>query len=171
MMNIHAVSALAGLALLAACAESPTAPLPNDIRPSLVVATAAGPSASGAGHITTCALRGFSFTAVTQTNGRVTGAAELDNRCLGVRYHVAVSCLVVVGNTAYMGGIITSASDPSFVGQNQVFAAQDNGEGGNAPPDLLSGSLSAFDPTITCDNPAFQLTPSLPTDGSIQVRP
>ena len=54
-------------------------------------------------------------------------------------------CLNVVVNVATMSGVVTDITpgpgSPFVVGSNIVFQVIDNGEGSNAPPDLISLTL------------------------------
>src|SRR3989442_870582 len=102
-------------------------------------AAGSGPSASGHGNLTVGGeLRTFSFTAVTKSNGSVTGEAQLKSRASGVIIHVEINCLKVVGNQAYISGVVRHANNPLFVGHTSIFRVIDNGEGANRPPDELS---------------------------------
>jgi hypothetical protein len=114
-------------------------------------AAGSGPSATGSGHFTAGdELRTFTFSAVTHADGTVSGNAQVNNRGIpgttaGVS-HIAIDCLQVVGNTAYVSGTITTSSVDSLVGLSGVWAVQDDGEGGNAAPDLIS-LVNFYDPT------------------------
>jgi hypothetical protein len=107
------------------------------------VAAGIGPSATGSGHFTAGgALRTFSFNAITQPDGTVTGNAQVNNRgvpgTIAGTDQLSVDCLQVVGNTAYVSGTITDSSVPSLVGDSGVFGVQDNGQGATSPPDQIS---------------------------------
>lgn len=122
---------LAALPLAALLAQSaPAAPNP-------VVA-----SATGSGHMVRPdgTFRSFSFAATKRADGTVTGQVQLNSRGFEVFVHLSVDCLRVEGNTAYMSGRLTHVSDPEqgFVGELNRWAVQDNGEGPDAPPDLVS---------------------------------
>ena len=104
MKRFIAVTAAAGLALLAACSDGPTegavAEAPG--APLLAAGGNSGPSATGAGHFEIDGeLRTFSFTANTHRDGTVKGQAQLYNRALGTRTHLEIDCLRVVGTTAF----------------------------------------------------------------------
>jgi hypothetical protein len=110
-------------------------------------AAGSGPSATGSGHFSEGgALRTFSFSAITHADGTVSGNAEINNRGIpnttAGTSHIAIDCLQVVGNTAYVSGTITDSTVPGLVGDSGVFSVQDNGEGSNSPPDLIS--LASF---------------------------
>jgi hypothetical protein len=110
---------------------------PAPATPNPVVA-----SATGSGHMVRPdgTFRSFSFSATKRADGTVTGEVQLNSRSFDVFVHISVDCLRVDGNTAYMSGRITHVSDPEqgFVGELNRWAVQDNGEGPDAPPDLVS---------------------------------
>jgi hypothetical protein len=125
-----AFALLAGLAL-AACRSEAVGPT---IRPDL----AAGgipphlASASGAGHFTNPANGVFvrdEFAARSEADGSVNGEYQ---RIAGAAIiHGAVTCLVVVGNEARIGGTIDRAAfTPVGIGSEFLFRVVDNGEGG-----------------------------------------
>ena len=90
-----------------------------------VALAATGHSAQGSGHVTFGA---------THENGN----AEVNDATAGVRAHIDVNCLNVIGNYAIVSGVVTRSNDPTLVGDEAAFAVQDNGEGAKAPPDLMS---------------------------------
>ena len=121
---------LPGLAL-AACGSEPVAPTvradlaAGGIPPHLA-------SASGAGHFTNPAngvLVRDEFTARSEEDGSVSGQYQ---RIAGAAIiHGAVTCLVVVGNEARIGGTIDRAAfTPVGIGSDFLFRVIDNGEGG-----------------------------------------
>jgi opacity protein-like surface antigen len=96
-------------------------------------------SARGAGQIHFGNSHEFvSFDASLQDDGTATGSAVFHSVSAGVRGHIDVNCLNVIGNFAIVSGVITSSNDPGIVGDEAAFAVQDNGEGHGAPPDLMS---------------------------------
>jgi hypothetical protein len=81
----------------------------------------------------------LSFTAQKREDGTVTGHAHVDRKDLDAAWDVEVTCLSVVGNTAWIGGIIRNARGALPVnGTVSYFYVIDNGEGGNSPPDRAS---------------------------------
>jgi hypothetical protein len=76
-------------------------------------------------------------------------------------------------NEAVMSGPIREISDPTLVGQTQIFRVQDNGEGSNDPPDEM-GPLSFRTPESELDCRTFLPLDHLVTPivgGNIQVKP
>jgi hypothetical protein len=56
-----------------------------------------------------------------------------------VNMHIAVQCLAIERNWAWMSGPVTRTDDPNTpVGRVFVWRVQDNGEGQGAPPDRVS---------------------------------
>ena len=130
--------------------------------------------ASGHGNLTVGGeLRTFSFTAVQHSDGSVTGESELKSRASGTVIHARVDCLTVVGNHAYVGGVVTKATNPAFVGKPCVFAVVDNGEGANAAPDEISLFFTFVNPpSEDCTGATAHTASTRPIEaGNIQVQP
>jgi hypothetical protein len=82
-----------------------------------------------------------------------------------------IICAVIIGNHVWVGGIIEESSRDSLIGLNMWFQAQDNGEGGNAPPDM-STTIGAGGPGTAqqyCDDHPPALFPHLIELGNLQV--
>lgn len=110
---------------------------PVTAEPNPVVA-----SASGSGHMVRSGFfRTFSFTAQKYADGTSNGQLQLRSPEFDVVVHLRIDCLRVVDNDAHMSGFITftSNTDEAFVGEHNRLVVQDNGEGPNAPPDMVSG--------------------------------
>jgi hypothetical protein len=132
-------------------------------------------SATGSGHFhVSGSLRTFTFNANTDSSGVTTGQTQADNRSAGIKWHGTLNCLNVVGNVATMAGVITDITpglgDPFLVGNFIVFQVIDNGEGSNAPADLIS--LTFFFPAGS-PNPGctgFGVFATIPVEhGNVQV--
>src|SRR6185503_2709271 len=84
----------------------------------------------------------FAFNAVQQANGSVNGHLTYHFRLADVTFHMQNDCLKIVGNKAVIAGtvtMVTGTSIPFIVpGARGVFQVQDNGEGSDANPDLIS---------------------------------
>lgn len=126
-------------------------------------------------------LRTFSFSAIRHKDGTVTGQFQLHNRATDVVIHGEVTCLLAIARphqgAAFMGGVVTRVDGNApgfFEGRPVMFSAFDNGEGANAPFDLLTG-LVATTPETVARQCAFGLRvgggPTPVEDGNIQVRP
>jgi hypothetical protein len=178
MRKISSWTTMLFAVVLAACGGSaPSATAAKSAAASTTLGS--GPvvqSATGAGHFTISGeLRTFSFTALKYADGSVQGQYELDSRVSGTKIHGNVTCLVVVGNHAWVGGVQDHSSDNTAFppGGENGFQTVDNGEGANAPPDQLSlmfingpaGFAQAY-----CDAQADAPPLSDIEGGNIQVR-
>jgi hypothetical protein len=141
-------------------------------------------SASGASHLTlhdvfglqTLVLKSFTFEAKQETDGSVGGHYSYSDVEDGVPFDASgpVTCFVVHGNHAWLGGTITASNGPSYVGQDSWFQVIDNGEGANAQPDITTllgtsdvpGTAQAY-----CDSAPNPRFPWPVEQGNIQVRP
>lgn len=84
----------------------------------------------------------------------------------------SLTCAVIVGNRAIVGGIIEEASRPALVGLDMWFQVEDNGEGANDPPDM-SSSIGAGGPGTAqqyCDDAPGVRFPFFLDRGNLQVR-
>jgi len=113
------------------------------------------------------ALRTFAFFARKKADGTTSGQYQVDNQSVsGSKEAGTVTCLEVVGNEAWIGGVITHSSIPGREGTARVFRVVDRGDG--SPPDQAS-LLIVGDATVTCHT-----RPPLPLEdlerGNIKVR-
>ena len=115
----------------------------------------------------------FSLTAAQWADGSVTG--EFVDRVSQVNggggVHVAINCLNVIGNRAYVSGVVTQGSSDQ-VGLPALAKVVDNGSSANDPPDLISPSI-VFPDVVDCDaTPAFDGVIPLHamTQGQVVVR-
>jgi hypothetical protein len=85
----------------------------------------------------------FSLVAIEHGDGRITGqwTDQFGQGEGGI--HVAVNCLFVVGNNAWVSGIITSGSfgGVDFTGLPAITRVADLGTSKNDPPDAISFSF------------------------------
>jgi hypothetical protein len=80
-------------------------------------------------------------------------------------FHARVDCLSVVGNNAWIGGVITSGTYGA-IGQRIVTRVQDNGTSAKDPPDKISYSYLS---NVSCTT--HFLTPLVATpQGQVKVR-
>ena len=116
-----------------------------------------------------------SFEAQKHADGSVTGRFHADAKYLNARFDVAVTCLSVQGNTAWIGGIIEKSGTPLIqVGLASYFYVIDTGEGavGAIQLDIVSALRINDTPgselTFCADRPT-----TLPfrriEDGNVQV--
>lgn len=141
-----------------------------------------GGSADGGVHLTvhdvfglsTLELQTFGFNARIRADGSADGwftYREIDD---GAPFTAdgAVTCLTVIGNDAWIGGVIRRSNDPSYDGVGAWWHVTDNGEGAGAPPDVTTfmgaGSLEATQ--SFCDNHPAYRHPFPVDSGNLQVR-
>ena len=143
MLVRRAIFAALTLTALLAC-ESAVEPEVNVDASSTALAVGGGggrviESVTGSGHRQRTGLyRTFSLQAQKHEDGTVSGTWQVNTHG-GNEARGTVTCFGILGNQAYLGGVFLSASDPSFVGDNVIFAVEDNGEGKNAQaPDRVT---------------------------------
>ena len=147
----------------------------------VVPATPAAPNgvvaaATGSGHMIRSGFnRTFAFFAVKRADGTVTGQLQLNSRSLDVVVHIRIDCLRIEGNRAHMSGIVTRSDNPAegVVGELNRLVVEDNGEGKDAPPDMISGIPANNTPpldTATCETNPNRLPDRVVERGNIQVR-
>lgn len=95
--------------------------------------------------------RSFSFDATERADGTVEGSWQINNLYSDAHFDGYVTCVTVVGNQAWVGGVTAEGGENGFAPGTEVgFWAEDNGQGGNADLDRLSllyplGSPHAWD--------------------------
>jgi hypothetical protein len=145
-------------------------------------AGADGPSATGGSHLVahnvfglqTLELQDFGFSAKVKQDGGADGWFTYRDVEDGVSFSTngPVTCLTVIGDDAWIGGVIRSSNDPTVVGLGAWWHVTDNGEGSNAPADVTTflGIGSLAQTQAFCDNhPAYRFPFSI-DGGNIQVR-
>ncbi len=130
-------------------------------------------SATGAGHrISGGELRSFSFAAVRQSDGTVTGQAHVYPRSLDAFAQISIDCLSFPEpNIAHMSGTVTFTSDPTVFKLDEYvhFAVQDDGEGLAAEPDRITG-IPENQP-VRCDEGAPPAPLNQILRGDVRVEP
>jgi hypothetical protein len=131
--------------------------------------------ATGSGHYTFLVndWRTFSFNARLYADGSVKGNYTRTHHLNGESTHAKgiVTCLIVDGNEAWIGGEDTQGSiyAPGFNGT--VFHAVDNGEGANATSDQISPQFVEITPAQALEFCEDKFVPALNNveSGNIQV--
>lgn len=109
----------------------------------------------------------YGFTASVNGNGEVKGQFE-SHWGPEFMFHMDITCLVVVDNKAWLGGVTTRSNNDNYpVGQQWVFSVVDNGEGANAAPDQLSYFYGV--PADRCSR-QYDITLFDWTSGNVQVK-
>jgi hypothetical protein len=80
----------------------------------------------------------FSLIALQRANGTVTGQYNDQFGHGNGGVHADVDCLRVVGNKAWIGGLVKNGQ---FEGERVVTEVEDNGTSTNEPPDRISFSI------------------------------
>ncbi|HEX7297289.1 MAG TPA: hypothetical protein VF251_16175 [Pyrinomonadaceae bacterium] len=121
-------------------------------------------SANGSGHSGEITL---SFGAFDHGNGNITGQATFIDDLAKTKVTIDVTCLLVSGNVASVGGSVTKSTNSSFaVGTEVNFNVVDNGEGQGAIEDTFSDLHVGG-----CSIPGPEAPPMMISDiGNIQVR-
>ena len=175
MLGARKTAVLFSAALLVACEpvyEPEVGPPPPNFQSRRVTQ-----SATGNGEFFTGAnldqLRNFSFSALKHADGTFTGQFEVTNRAT-TRVHGTVTCLSIVGNAAWIGGVITLPVPGFALGLDAGFRVIDNRRPGTMPDRLsfLVGTQATFGLTAAqfcATQPAF-FTRSI-VAGNIRVRP
>jgi hypothetical protein len=171
MMEVSVMKSNANLLTIAVAALSAAL-----LGPTAVQAGGNGVSAiaTGSGQIHVAdELRTFTFNAQTDRLGVTSGQTQAVSRAAGRTWHGTIDCLNVEGNVATMSGVVTNISPetPPFfvVGSNIVFQVIDNGEGANAPPDLISLTFF-FGPGPSPGCTGFGVFATTPVElGNVQV--
>jgi hypothetical protein len=185
----HLRLALLPLLLSTGCSmEAPTAPAvvgPVALGTPAIQAIPSGAivrSVTGTGHFTSAAgfWRTFSYAAREHADGSVSGMFEINLRGVGARAHGRVTCMGVEGNAAWLGGVIEQVvgafPNPAVgVGTPVRWRVVDNGEGANAPADLVSGFNTMAGASPGAELPHCATRPAFPAlspleAGNVQVR-
>ena len=166
------------IAILVGCsAEDSTAPTKQIVAPRFdVIDPASGPAASGHANF---------FNRLGEYGSRRFSAHEVDGIVRGnfVQHTTAptgekraskgdIDCLrVLPPNVAALSGPVHEHIIPALIGQTQIFSVQDNGEGSDSPPEMVS-NLTFVDPAtgVSCEN----FTPRVMfvvLSGNVQVNP
>ena len=174
MQRLLWATTLLSIATLTGCTSAsvsePTAPESR----ALFARNGVGSQVTGHATVTQApgVLRTFSFSARRMPDGTVEGNFVNHNRLGGAVNHGDIDCLrLIPPNGAVLSGPIRKHTNPTFVGRRTVFRVEDNGEGGDDPPDRVSQLVNLpAGSTLDCQT----LTPVvlLPVEGgNIQVRP
>jgi hypothetical protein len=171
-MRVQSLVKVSGLVLaIAACAD------PSALLISASPDLSLGPATNaviGSGHVEQAAgLREFTYHAVARADGSVSGSYKIV-LASGLFFEADVTCLSVVGNTGWVGGVIRATNAAAVnIGSASTFFAIDNGEGDGAAADVVSNATfngGAGADLVFCANRALALPQLTVTDGNVQVR-
>jgi hypothetical protein len=178
-MKFRFIALAASVLAIAGCADQPQLPAaPGEVRLS------AAPESNGVvqsinGNADIDApegLRRMEIHARKSTDGTVSGRFYLKQEW-GDRdtYEADVVCFTIVGNRAYVGGVLTSVNGvpyPDYLSLRVVMV--DNGEGANAAPDQSSQAFSfqqPGQPQLFCSNASLVLPMHDLIRGNLTIRP
>jgi hypothetical protein len=163
------VCAVLGAALVASVA-------PSAVGGNGVVASASGGYGfSGTAAGSTFDVHPFTFDVQVMADGSVKGHFNYTQLRDGNELSTkgSLTCAVIVGNRAWVGGIIEKSSRASLVGLDMWFQVQDNGEPGSDGTPDMSTTIGAGGPGTGqqyCDDAPDPLFPFFLDQGNIQVR-
>jgi len=144
------------LSVMLATAATATGPVVHHV-------TAGGPDACEALGLKPGCDGNFSLAAREYADGSVKGQYT-DRFANGNGFHAVIDCVSVVGNDAWLSGVITSGgfTDPDtgetfdFTGLPVATRVRDNGTSANDPADQISFSIIG-DPTPCTDQTPYDL--------------
>lgn len=173
-----ALPAIALLALACNDSTSPSSSASRTAAPAIGGLTASATSGNGIVHRVSVGSHdadiagqtdaNFSLIAIQYGDGSMSGQWSDQFGQADGGIHVAVNCVHVVGNQAWISGIITkgAAGGVDFAGLPVITRVADNGDSANDPPDAISFSFIGVAAPCTA-------TPNLPllalTDGQVTV--
>ncbi|MBC7382717.1 MAG: hypothetical protein H7296_06930 [Bacteroidia bacterium] len=134
-------------------------------------------SANGQGSLLNPGFNGrvqhFSFHALRDASGNVTGSWESKSPGQEIRTHGTITCLTILpdGKTAILTGIVTQKNGEGFPGSYDVgspiwFKVVDNGEGAKSAEDEFTDYYSSGAPCNNFNVPIYTIL-----SGNIQVKP
>jgi hypothetical protein len=178
-MKFRFIGLAASVLAIAGCSDQPRLPsAPGEVRLS------AAPESNGvvqsiSGNADIDApegLRRMEIHARKSADGTVSGRFYLKQEW-GNRdtYEADVVCFTIVGNRAYVGGVLTRVNGVPFLDYLSLRVVMvDNGEGANAAPDQSSQAFSVQQPgqpQLFCNNAALVLPMHELIRGNLTIRP
>jgi hypothetical protein len=150
----HVAPALALVISLAACADPPVAPADLRLLDAPPASAGVVQAAQGSAHIEQAGeLRTFTFSARRLADGSVTGQFEIIARQVDRVTHGTVTCMTVLGNSAWIGVRIDRDNSGVSEGAEGRFRVVDLGSG--QTDDLVSLLAFSFAPGFAqahCNN-------------------
>lgn len=112
----------------------------------------------------------FGFTAQSHRNGNLAGSVTGNAEVVfvapnGGPLHIDVNCLEIVGNNAYMSGVLAKSAFGLAKGTEMLFGVQDDDSASKA--DLISDIFFALVPPFTCHT--FHAKPHYAVQGNIEI--
>jgi hypothetical protein len=169
------VSKLVVLAILGAALVASVAPSAVGGGNGVVASASGGYGFSGTAAGSTFDVHPFTFNVQVKADGSVNGHYNYTQVRDGVELSIkgSLTCAVIVGNRAWVGGIIEKSSRANLVGLDMWFQAQDNGEPGSDETPDMSTTIGAGGPGTGqqyCDDAPEPRFPFFLDQGNLQVR-
>lgn len=179
--SLNVVSVL-GIALVATACNTDTTTAPLDVQPDFRSSRAPVHSVTAGGNLNYeevfpgYGIERYGFNAQVDGNGNVRG--QFSSSWPGQKpLHMAVTCLAVDGNQAWISATVTHSPDDALPeGLNFMFPVRDNGEGNGVSDEIgrffTDGALTNRGLSTDCnDMPDLFARGSFPlTNGSLVVR-
>jgi hypothetical protein len=178
-MKFRFIAVAASVLAIAGCADQPQLPTAPE---GVLLSAAPGSngvvqSISGNADINTPeGLRRMEIHARKSADGTVSGGFYLKQEWGDQNtYEADVVCFTIVGNRAYVGGVLTSVNGVPFEDYVSFRVVMvDNGEGANAAPDQSSQAFSVQQPgqpQLFCNNASLILPMHDLVRGNLTIRP
>jgi hypothetical protein len=169
------VRKLGALAILCAALVVSVAPSAVGGDNGVVASASGGYGFSGTAAGSTFDVHPFTFNVQVKADGSVHGHYNYTQVRDGNELFVkgSLTCAVIVGNRAWVGGIIEKSSRASLVGLDMWFQVQDNGEPGSDETPDMSTTIGAGGPGTGqqyCDDAPEPRFPFFVEQGNLQVR-
>lgn len=178
-MRFRFIALAASVLAVASCADQPQLPAaPGEVRLSAAPGSnGVVQSISGNADINAPeGLRRMEINARKTADGTVSGKFYLKQRWGDENtYEADVVCFTIVGNRAYVGGVLTRVNGEPYDGHFSYRVVMvDNGEGADAAPDQSSQALSfqqPGQPQLFCNNASLVLPMHDLIRGNLTIRP
>lgn len=147
--NLRLAASLTALIASVVLFQSTAAYAAKEVKVRVGTPDLAGPGGDG----------NFSLVAQIDAAGNVSGQWQ-DAFTQNQGFHIDVTCLTVVGNQAWVGGVVTQAANPAFVGIQARTLVVDGGLPGGSGDSISFTFIFPNGGAPDCAaQPAFPLTP------------
>jgi hypothetical protein len=101
----------------------------------------------------------FSLIAIQYADGSVSGQWTDQFGHGNGGLHIVVDCLLVQGNRAWIGGVVTQSPVDAQIGTRAFTEVEDNGASGHSAPDQISYSYAGLGSAFRCPPISVPLFP------------
>jgi hypothetical protein len=115
----------------------------------------------------------YAFSATLDATGKASGQAEVHFTSTPAHLHIAVTCVTVRGNEAWLSGPVIRSDNPHFyLGGVFLWRVQDNGQSGSGPDQISSFVWNPEQnyPPAACLWQPESMTMDPWTNGNVQIR-